>query len=286
MGTLMAEGYECGTVSKNEGVIESIYRDNPDLVIIDMNGSTETFKLLEEMKSAPSTKDIPVILISHQTSETNVIKAYEMGVFDYVCDQCLKEAALVKIRRSLRLWSKNKELQEMAAKDYLTSLYNRRFFMERLGEEISRSQRYKTPLSLLLMDIDDFKKVNDRYGHDCGDAVLKQFAARLRSVFRQEDNVARYGGEEFAALLPGIPLKGAEIAAERALAAIREVPFICSVNDGEVTLTVTASIGVSSFGGEHHCFKDELINSLLVRSDKALYDAKDKGRDLVIVCGD
>ena len=164
------------------------------------------------------------------------------------------------------------EMAELAMKDALTGIYNRRFFMERLDSEWKRLRRYKRPLSVLALDIDYFKSINDRYGHDVGDQVIVATAKLCASHLRESDVVARIGGEEFAVLLPETDLASAIFAAERLRAAVAGRTI--TTNAGP--LTVTASIGVA-FADWHA----ESAALLLKRADQALYVAKGGGRNCI-----
>jgi diguanylate cyclase (GGDEF)-like protein/PAS domain S-box-containing protein len=170
----------------------------------------------------------------------------------------------------------NERLNQLSITDGLTEIYNHRHFQDRLSEEVERVQRAKDgELSLLILDIDDFKHFNDTYGHQCGDMVLKQLAGIMRNCVRSIDILARYGGEEFAVILPNTHAKDAEIVAKRICEVIRSTPFSF---DGGTSVKVTVSAGVASFSrgqGE----KSELIR----KADNALYAAKAKWKDRVEV---
>jgi len=163
------------------------------------------------------------------------------------------------------------KLATMAKTDGLTGIYNRRYLDQRLQEELDRSQRHDSPLSLLLLDIDHFKSINDTYGHLCGDYALRGIAAELRQSLRRIDILGRYGGEEFCCILPETPLEQAHNLAERCRAQIADTPFNCF----DQQLKVTASIGVA---GQ---LPDDTVDSLIKRADAALYQAKYQGRNRV-----
>jgi two-component system cell cycle response regulator len=160
----------------------------------------------------------------------------------------------------------------MSIRDGLTKLYNHRHFYNRLEEEFSRANRYNSPLSLVFFDIDDFKRVNDIYGHTKGDKVLKQIGQLLKSVARESDIAARYGGEEFALLLPNTTAAGALDVTNRLSAIIREHPFE-SMNGEQITI----SSGTATLVG-----KNIESYELLVRlADDAMYKAKKHGKDCI-----
>ena len=165
------------------------------------------------------------------------------------------------------------QVQDQARTDALTGLYNRREFDRRLKEELERSRRYTHLFSLLMLDIDHFKVVNDTYGHPAGDEVLRALAARIRGQVRPVDQVARYGGEEFTVILPETGGAGALAFAERLCAAIAAVPFAL---DAGRSIHLTASIGVASFPQDGETERD-----LIAAADHALYGAKQSGRNRV-----
>lgn len=163
----------------------------------------------------------------------------------------------------------------LAAMDYLTGVLNRRAFMDRLIREVNRATQDNTPLSVILADIDFFKKVNDTYGHQSGDVVLQQFAKCLSELCRPNDFVGRYGGEEFIICLPGTGHEGALLVAERMRVALQEHLIIIPENDAK--LHITASFGVSSLDTNSAANVEKLI----AQSDEALYRAKSEGRNRV-----
>lgn len=164
-------------------------------------------------------------------------------------------------------------LEQLATTDGLTKIHNHRFFQDRLTEEVERSERDGTPLALLLVDIDDFKALNDRYGHAAGDAVLKQLAAVLVAEAGSRNLVARYGGEEFAILAPGADTEEAVRLAEQIRMAVNQHAF--SVPPAGRAVTTSVSIGVASHGGDRASF--------FLEADRALYSAKGAGKDCVVV---
>jgi diguanylate cyclase (GGDEF)-like protein len=155
--------------------------------------------------------------------------------------------------------------------DTLTGIANRRIFMESLNGAISFAQRHQTPLSIIMADLDDFKSVNDTWGHRAGDQVLQAFATRLREHSRQEDLTARYGGEEFIIMLPGTGAEGAVVLGERLRRAWQEMTF------PGFSIRVTASFGVSAYQ------PGDTLESLVERADQALYEAKRLGKNQVII---
>lgn len=187
----------------------------------------------------------------------------------------LVDASTLSLSMSLRNALTHQEVEQLAAIDALTGLYNRRLGLQRLDEEYARAERSRTPLSVVLFDIDHFKQVNDTYGHLAGDRVLRAVADAAATITREGDTLVRLGGEEFLAILPGASVADAVAIAERMRRAVADRV----VAHGELALTVTSSFGVVStphpavFAGGH----------LIARADEAMYAAKRAGRDRVMV---
>lgn len=165
-------------------------------------------------------------------------------------------------------------LMKLSREDPLTGLHNRRTILDLLEEEVQRAQRYKHPLSFLMMDIDHFKKINDRWGHPTGDEVLKSFAAECRSLMRENDRMGRFGGEEFVMVLPETGKPEAMQVAER----IRKIIAKMAIKSkhGTAPIPVTVSIGVTSAND------GDDIEAIIARADEAMYEAKDAGRNRVV----
>ena len=170
-------------------------------------------------------------------------------------------------------------LEQENINDPLMGIFNRRYLERRLNEEINRSKRYNLSLSLLMLDVDHFKKVNDTYGHQIGDIVLKKLAQIIVDMARETDFVARYGGEEIVIVLPNTPISAAALMAERCRNQVLKKLIIGSDESGGKPIGgITVSIGVSSIQDEN---RD--INKLIENADMALYQAKERGRDQVVV---
>lgn len=165
-------------------------------------------------------------------------------------------------------------LEKMAVTDDLTGLYNHRFFVKRLNEEFKRAKRYNNPISCVMIDIDDFKKINDTYGHQCGDVVLQEIAKVIRNCVRESDVVARYGGEEFTVILPHTDLDHALVLAHRIRRAVKN--YRSSIS--KMTTRITISIGVSTYPSSGVDGVDDLVR----KADNSLYSAKNSGKDTVI----
>jgi two-component system cell cycle response regulator len=201
----------------------------------------------------------------------------QLGPQDAEFGETVSRAAVAAIRRAQALESTradNRRLEELATTDALTRLLNRRALLERLNAEVDRARRFKSQLSLLMLDLDHFKSVNDRHGHLAGDTVLRQTGVLLSSAVRTIDVVARYGGEEFVLILPETAIEGAVTFAERLRERVHEYDFEV---DAERTMHLTCSVGVATFPTQFVLSTDDLF----ARADEALYRAKSGGRNQV-----
>ena len=167
----------------------------------------------------------------------------------------------------------HEEIYRLTIIDGLTEIHNKRYLMEFLDRELARSSRHNRPLSLIMIDIDRFKAINDEFGHLGGDFTLRELAIRIKGSVRKEELFARYGGEEFAVVLPETPLDGALIVADRIIKVVAQTPFIFE----DKTFQVTVSAGLTATEGEANITPIELIR----RSDEKLYQAKNEGRNRV-----
>lgn len=220
----------------------------------------------------------PVLLLSSSDDSAARAAAFRQGCDDFLLLPVLPYEVVARAARRmalhralLRAKTEAARLHELAVTDGLTQVANHRHFQERLREEFRRAQRYDDPLALILVDLDHFKNVNDSFGHQVGDEVLKATAACVKAAVRETDFVARYGGEEFAVLLPKTHLAGALTVAERIVAELAHIKA------GPAGLKVTASFGVSGFPGRSVNTFDQLVRT----SDDALYRAKREGRNKI-----
>lgn len=264
-----------------------------DIVITDfdmpkMTGGELCRKLREELRLG----DIPIIFLTAIPDRSNLLEVFKAGATDYLVKPFVIEELVARVTthlergrltRRLRetiasLQQANDEIRALSRTDPLTGCFNRAFLTEHLPSEIVKARRYRHPLSILIIDIDHFKIINDTFGHQAGDKVLVRFADCLsRSIRRNVDWVARYGGEEFLIVLPETGLDTAQVTAQRLRAAIEEM--VIGVKDRQVTLT--ASFGVTGFTSltpDEKCGLDLLID----HADSLLYRAKNEGRNRVI----
>jgi len=252
-----------------------------DLIICDVEmPGMDGFKFLRMLSSREELQDIPVIMVTGREDSEAKIRSLEQGASDYVTKPYDSGELLARVKVQLKIKSlqdklkqSNQMLLELSHTDPLTGLNNRRSMMEALDKEFERSTRKHSPLSLLMLDIDHFKKVNDTFGHQQGDAVLQALAILLKEHLRQYDLAARFGGEEFALILPETDEIDAGMVAERIRQSIEKM----RLGDFPAEFCLTASIGVATSPNEALAYPDDLIRE----ADNALYQAKRSGRNRI-----
>jgi diguanylate cyclase (GGDEF)-like protein len=287
---LVREGFDVRTAADGKEAIRKVRSEPPDLVLLDMVlPDMDGLEVLRIVKARADEHFIPVIILSVKADLDSKVAGLRIGADDFLAKPFAEAELLARCAAMLRikklqdeLRAVQRKLEEQSITDGLTGLKNRRFFDERLLEEFGRAQRYADPVSLIMLDLDHFKRVNDRYGHQAGDLVLRESADLLRGSLRDPDIPARYGGEEFAVILPKTHVQGALAVAERIWRAIGGTTFRHALGEGPgasppVDLRVTVSIGVAFFPS-----KDITSAELLVKfADEALYQAKRTGRNSI-----
>jgi len=267
--------------SGSEG-FELLRRQPVDVVLCDLEmPGIDGFSLLDLMNGVEELRDIPVIMLTGQESQDRKIEGLERGASDYVTKPFDPAELVARVKVQLKVKSlqdhlkqSNRRLEELANTDPLTGLCNRRCLMGVMERELKRSERTDLPISLVMVDIDFFKRVNDTYGHQQGDEVLIAVSELLRSHLRDYDQAARFGGEEFAVVLPATQLRHAVQAAERMRAAADTLAFTGELSE----LRLTLSCGVATYPHPTVHSLDELIRA----ADDALYQAKRDGRNRVV----
>lgn len=254
-----------------------------DLVII--STSLEKFdalRLCSQLRSLNRTRMLPILLLANRDEDAMLIRAIDMGVNDYVMRPIDRNELVARVRTQIKRGRFNDSLRdsvqqtvEMAIKDGLTGLNNRRYFDSHLDSAFDRAITSGRPLSVMIVDIDHFKPVNDVHGHDAGDDVLREFAKRIRKNVRNLDMACRYGGEEFVLLMPDSDIHLATVVAERMRREIAAHPFI--IHGGTKQINITVSVGAACVNGP-----DDTSGAMMKRADEALYQAKRNGRNQVI----
>ncbi len=251
-----------------------------DIILMDVSMcDLDGILFFKQLKKDINTCMIPVIFMILGNELQDCMKELKLGAVDYITKPVYGEELIARIhvvmahkRQTELLQEKNKKLSELAITDELTQLYNRRYVIQRLREEIARSKRHSMSLSCLMLDVDYFKEVNDKFGHLAGDMVLRELADLLQNVVRATDVVSRYGGEEFIIVLPQTDWQGAYYVAEK----IREeVEMQCFTTNN---IKITVSVGVAGFE-DGNVIDDGL---LIDQADTAFYIAKKSGRNSVV----
>lgn len=250
-------------------------RNPPDLILLDIiMPEMDGYEVCKRLKRDPRTQNIPVIFITAKSDVEDETRGLELGAVDYITKPFQIPIVKARVKTQINLKRKSDLLESLAALDALTEIANRRRFDEVLEAEWNRARRANTPLSLIIMDVDYFKKYNDIYGHAAGDDCLKRVAQALKyGLRRSSDYIARYGGEEFAVVLPGTDAEAAARVAEQLVGGIASLAIPHS--DSEASNCITISAGSATIVPD-----DELSpRTLLEAADKMLYDAKRTGRN-------
>jgi len=285
---LEQEHYDLYIADSGLTALELIEKITFDLILMDiMMPDMDGFETYKRIREKEKNKDLPIIFLTAKVDIESMVKGFELGAVDYIRKpfnglelkaRVRNHVELKKIREEAE--QKNKKLLEayealeiIATTDPLTKLLNRREMLKRMEYERVNYERSQSPFSIVIADIDFFKKVNDTYGHDCGDHVLMSVAELLQTNARKQDSISRWGGEEFLLMLPDTDATGATILAEKLRRKIEESLFDCDMGQIKVTLT----FGISVFMG------NEALDKLISKADGALYEGKQNGRNRVVL---
>jgi two-component system cell cycle response regulator len=238
-------------------------------------------RLCSQVRSLDRTRNVPILAVADADNNAKLVRGLEIGVNDYLTRPIDKNELKARVRTQIRRKRYTERLRdnvqasiEMAITDALTGLYNRRYMETHVGALVDQAVTRGKPLTVLVLDIDYFKSVNDTYGHDAGDDVLREFAMRIRKSIRGIDLACRYGGEEFVVVMPETDMAVATMVAERLRRRIASDPFL--VQAGTRKIEVTISIGIAGLNGS------DTAASMIKRADQALYRAKRDGRNRVV----
>lgn len=284
-------GYNIKTASSGEEALKVIFHSLPDLILMDVTmQGIDGFETCKRIKSNRLTAGIPILFVTSENSSENSsekkAEGFNIGAVDFLTKPFSADEILARVRTHLELRGliqqherlimdlreMNEKLDTLSKTDTLTQLSNRRDILTHLDAEKNRFERSGMTFSLIIADIDHFKKFNDTYGHEAGDCILKEVSDLLRQNTRPEDTVARWGGEEFLILLPNTKLKGAETLATKLKNTINKKSFSIGNSKQKVTL----SFGVNTYQGP------ESIDECIKKADECLYTAKKKGRNQVV----
>lgn len=253
-----------------------------DMVLVSMAlADVDPLRVCSQIRTLEQGRTLPILLMAEETDRARVVKALDIGVNDFIMRPVERNELAARVRTQIRRQRYTTELREsvdstlaLAVTDELTGLYNRRYFDRHLTVMLDKAREQGRDMAVMLLDMDHFKSVNDNYGHDVGDAVLREFAVRLRRNIRGVDLACRFGGEEFVVLMPDTDFRHAQGVAERVRMAIAERSFEFAAGR---TLPITVSVGVSLNESDM-----DTPEALLKRADIALYRAKREGRNRVV----
>jgi two-component system cell cycle response regulator len=254
-----------------------------DLVVVSLGlENFDGLRLASQVRSLERTRTVPILAIAEAEDNARLMRGLEIGINDYLIRPIDKNELMARVRTQIRRKRYTERLRdnvqmsiEAAITDALTGLHNRRYMETHLTSLVEQAHSRGKPLTVLVLDIDFFKKVNDTYGHDAGDDVLREFAVRLKKSIRGIDLACRLGGEEFVVVMPDTDMAVATMVAERLRRRIAADPF--AIHKGERKVAVTISIGLAALAGP-----DDNAASVLKRADQALYKAKRDGRNRVV----
>ena len=265
---LMASG-EYDVRTKNIDEVKEAQKFNPSLIVFEC-----TQEKLKEVSMV--TKLCAPALIYSENFNTEVI--FRGDSYDFITEPVNEKELELRVKNLLKIKELKETIEQVSTTDALTGLHNRKFLHERLEAEISRSKRYDTKLSCLLLDIDFFKVVNDMYGYDWGDVLLKKIAEMLKAFIRKEDILTRYGDEEFIVILPNTPEENAFLFAERFRREIEKMEFIPAGEEERHPITISG--GIASYPFLQNVEED--ANTLIRYAEHALYNAKKRGKNKIV----
>jgi two-component system, cell cycle response regulator len=255
---------------------------NYDLLIVSLGlKNFDGLRLCSQVRSLERTRSVPILAVTDADDNGRLVRGLEIGVNDYLFHPMDRNELLARVRTQIRKKRYTERLRdnvqmsiEMAITDALTGLHNRRYMETHIGTLVEQAVVRGKPLTVLVLDIDYFKSINDTHGHDAGDEVLREFALRIRKSIRGIDLACRYGGEEFVVVMPETDVGVATMVAERLRRRIASEPF--AIQQGARAVQVTISIGIAGVTD------GESAASAIKRADQALYRAKRDGRNRVV----
>ena len=273
---LQREGYRVVTAGNGLEAIDKLQQNPVHIALSDiMMPKMDGFELIKTIRSDPSLKGIYLILITARIQEGDRVRGLDLGADDYITKPFSFSELLARVRVGSRIVNYQRNLEYQTQIDPLTGLFNRRAFERKIAEEFERAKRYEHPISVLILDIDNFKSINDTYGHHGGDNALVKISETLREKTRQSDFAARYGGEEFVLILPETDEESAIQVAGKVHEEIRSRIFGTSIHP----FSITVSVGLSSTSTIHYSNWQQMLEA----ADQALYIAKNRGKNRIEV---
>ncbi len=283
MQAMLADEHQVEVEPDPSGALFRVAEGGYDIVVVSLGlENFDGLRLCSQVRSLERTRNVPILAVAEPEDSARLMRGLEIGINDYLMRPIDKNELLARVRTQIRKKRYTERLRdnvqmsiEAAITDTLTTLHNRRYMESHLGTLVEQAAARGKPLTVLVLDIDFFKVVNDTHGHDAGDDVLREFAVRLKKSIRGIDLACRYGGEEFVVVMPDTDMAVATMVAERLRRRIAAEPFaICK---GQSSVQVTISIGLAALGQP-----DDTATNVLKRADQALYRAKRDGRNRVV----
>jgi len=269
--TMEQDGYYVIEASNGLEAIQTTVRQQPDLILMDaVMPEMDGFRAIAELKAMRDYESLPILIITSLDDDKSVAQAFSAGACDYINKPINWSVLKHRVRRLLYMAEAERKIRQLAYHDTLTGLPNRLLFMDRMDQAISRSIRAEEKFTLLFIDVDHFKVINDSMGHEAGDKLLKLITERLQKTLRRSDTIARLGGDEFTVILENMSVLDDIVFVARNL--LEELSQPVMLNDRE--LCVAASIGIAIFPDD-----GENFGNLLKNADTAMYRAKEKGRN-------
>ncbi|MFQ0814192.1 diguanylate cyclase response regulator [Brucella anthropi] len=280
---VLGETYRVDVASDaNTALIRAIETDYDSIVVSANFTYYDPLRLCSQLRTIERTRLVPIILVVREDEGGLVVRALELGVNDYLMRPLEKLELFARLRTQIKRKCYNDLLRQslnrtitMTVTDSLTGLHNRRYLDTHIAVLLERAVGRGRPLSVIMLDFDHFKRINDQYGHDAGDEVLREFATRLRRNIRGMDLICRHGGGEFVVVLPDSDLDVARAVAERIRAAVSDVPF--SIANGRHKVALTMSMGIAGLR-----LAGDSADALFARMDSALHQAKKAGRNRIV----
>lgn len=282
---LTRAGFDVVMAEDGEQALQRVAQGDISMLVTDWEmPKLDGLALCRGVRSMGLNHYVYALLVTSRDAVEHVVMGLQAGADDYLVKPVMEPELLARLNTGKRLLEMERSLRianaenlRLSITDALTGVFNRRYLMDQLARELERSQRYAHPLSMMLCDVDHFKRINDNYGHQLGDEVLVNFAKSLRSSLRDTDWIARYGGEEFVVVLPETNIENAQRVAERCRLELAAAPLQTST----IGVPVTASFGVS--GWESGMPFEGVLDRLIAAADSGVYASKSSGRNRVTV---
>ena len=267
-------GHTVLTAADGRSAIETAALRQPGVILLDVKmPGMDGFEVCRRLKAMAETRSIPVIFVTaNYTEEDDMLHGLEIGGYDYLVKPVSRQMLLARVGVMLRIRATEERIRQMSMVDEFTGLFSRTYVLRRLDEEMERAQRRRSSLVVAMIDIDDFKHVNDTYGHQAGDEVLRRVSFCLKNNIRLYDSIGRYGGEEFLLLQPELHESEAAASIER----LREKVFADRLSVNGSDFRIGFSAGVCAW--DYHVTLEELIR----RADTALLAAKQAGKNRIV----